>query len=253
MGSGYGTANAAPPPRPAGTPTAKMSYGVLNSPAISGGVINGKATSLPKPTYPATASSVQATGSVSVQVTIDETGKVISATPVSGHPLLRAEAAKAASAATFAPTMLSGQPVKVTGIITYNFVKADAPAIVPQGISSANVVPANSGPPPPPSAEALRQWAMKEKLHSWVYAVVARLKESDSKPGVNESSFVRDGKATVIVTLADRSPETLEKLRALGFEVESLKNGVNVTGRIPIEKLAALAAIDEVSGVMPGN
>ncbi|MEK7856151.1 MAG: hypothetical protein AAB288_08675, partial [Acidobacteriota bacterium] len=175
-----------------------------------------------------------------------------SAMPVSGHPLLRAEAVKAASASTFAPTMMSGKAVRVTGIITYNFVKPDSPASVPHGISSANVTPIENGPPQPPSVEALRDWAMKEKLHSWVYALVARLKASDSKPGLNESLFVRDGKATVLVKLADRSPETLEKLKALGFEVESVTNGTNATGRIPIEKLAALAATDEVNYVMAG-
>jgi protein TonB len=57
-----------------------------------------------------------------VQVTIDESGNVISASAVSGHPLLRASAVDAARASKFSPTMLSGQAVKVTGVIVYNFV-----------------------------------------------------------------------------------------------------------------------------------
>jgi len=89
---------------------------------ISGGVLNGKATSLPKPPYPPAARAVRASGAVSVQVLIDENGNVVSASPVSGHPLLRAAAAQAARGAKFSPTMLSGQPVKVSGVITYNFV-----------------------------------------------------------------------------------------------------------------------------------
>jgi TonB family protein len=89
---------------------------------ISGGVLNGKATSLPKPKYPPAARAVKAEGMVTVQVTIDEMGKVISATAVSGHPLLREAAVSAAREARFSPTKLSGQPVKVTGIIQYNFV-----------------------------------------------------------------------------------------------------------------------------------
>lgn len=89
---------------------------------ISGGVLNGKATSLPKPPYPPAARAVRASGAVTVQVLIDENGRVVSATATSGHPLLRAAAAAAARGARFSPTMLSGQPVKVTGIITYNFV-----------------------------------------------------------------------------------------------------------------------------------
>ncbi len=89
---------------------------------ISGGVVNGKAISLPKPPYPPAARAVRAAGAVNVEVLIDENGRVVSANAVSGHPLLRAAAAQAAREAVFNPTLLSGKPVKVSGIITYNFV-----------------------------------------------------------------------------------------------------------------------------------
>jgi protein TonB len=89
---------------------------------ISGGVLNGKAISLPKPAYPAIARAARAAGTVVVQVTIDENGNVVSAHAVSGHPLLQAVAVGAARQAKFSPTKLSGQPVKVTGVIQYNFV-----------------------------------------------------------------------------------------------------------------------------------
>lgn len=88
---------------------------------ISGGVLNGKATDLPKPPYPGAARAVRATGTVNVQVTVDEQGNVVSASAVSGHPLLRASAVQAARNAKFKPTLLSGKPVKVTGVIVYNF------------------------------------------------------------------------------------------------------------------------------------
>jgi TonB family protein len=91
---------------------------------ISKGVVNGSAVVLPKPAYPAAAKAVNASGVVSVQVTIDEQGNVISAQAVSGHPLLQAASVAAARQAKFRPTLLEGQPVKVTGIITYNFVGA---------------------------------------------------------------------------------------------------------------------------------
>ena len=89
---------------------------------VSGGVLNGKAKSLPKPAYPAAAKAVAASGSVSVQVLLETDGTVFSAQPVSGHPLLQAASATAACSARFSPTLLSGEPVKVTGIIVYNFV-----------------------------------------------------------------------------------------------------------------------------------
>lgn len=62
------------------------------------------------------------TGSVQVQVTIDESGKVISAKALCGHPLLREASVNAAYGARFTQTFVSGVPVRVTGIITYNFV-----------------------------------------------------------------------------------------------------------------------------------
>jgi len=88
---------------------------------ISGGVLNGKAISLPKPAYPPLARQARASGTVFVQVEVDEQGNVTSARAVSGHPLLRASAEAAARQAKFSPTKLSGQPVKVQGVITYNF------------------------------------------------------------------------------------------------------------------------------------
>lgn len=103
-----------PPPTPKPTPPKPRA-------PISGGVLNGKAISKPTPAYPAVAKAARASGTVVVQITVDESGKVISAAAVSGHPLLRQAAVQAAYGARFSPTLLSGQPVKVTGTITYNF------------------------------------------------------------------------------------------------------------------------------------
>ena len=88
---------------------------------VSLGVINGKAINLVKPPYPAAARAVRAEGAVNVQVLIDENGNVVSATAVSGHPLLRAVSVTAARQTKFTPTLLSKQPVKVTGVIVYQF------------------------------------------------------------------------------------------------------------------------------------
>ena len=85
------------------------------------GVINGLATNLPKPNYPAAAIAVNVQGKVDVQVLIDETGRVVSAKAVSGNALLRSAAVAAARNARFTPTTLSNVPVKVSGVIVYNF------------------------------------------------------------------------------------------------------------------------------------
>ena len=89
---------------------------------ISGGVLNGKATELPKPTYPAVARANRDSGAVSIQVLIDEEGKVVRAGAVSGAPTLQFAARESACGAKFTSTTLSGNPVKVSGVITYNFV-----------------------------------------------------------------------------------------------------------------------------------
>src|SRR5215510_8741755 len=122
-GPGAGTVVSAPakvqiadePPPPEAKPTPRAA-------PISGGVLNGKAISLPKPAYPPIARAAHASGTVVVQVVIDENGNVVSAHAVSGHPLLQGAAVGAARQARFSPTKLSGQPVKVTGVIQYNFV-----------------------------------------------------------------------------------------------------------------------------------
>jgi protein TonB len=101
-----------PPPPPKPTPHAP----------ISGGVLNGKAVHLVQPPYPAIARSAHASGQVVVQVLIDENGNVVAAHATSGHPLLQAAAVNAARSSKFTPTKLSGQPVKVNGVIIYNFV-----------------------------------------------------------------------------------------------------------------------------------
>ena len=115
------TATNTPPPDYAG-PVSTVPGNRPIPKQISGGVLNGKATSLPKPPYPPAARAVRASGAVSIQVLIIEDGTVFSASAVSGHPLLRAAARQAACGAEFSPTTLMGNPVKVSGVITYNFV-----------------------------------------------------------------------------------------------------------------------------------
>ena len=89
---------------------------------VTGGVVNGKAISLPRPEYPAAARSTRASGTVGVQILIGEDGKVISAQAISGPPVLQFASRAAACEAKFSPTKLAGQPVKVSGVVMYNLV-----------------------------------------------------------------------------------------------------------------------------------
>ena len=104
-----------PPPSPGPRPLLKP---------VSGGVLNGTAISLPPPLYPETAKRMRTAGVVAVEVVLDEIGKVVSAIAVSGPSVLRDAAVQAALKARFSPTKLSGQPVKVSGVINYKFALA---------------------------------------------------------------------------------------------------------------------------------
>ena len=104
-----------PPPPPTPTPTPKQTVYTKE-------VLNSKALSLPKPIYPIMAKQAHVSGTVSVQILIDEKGRVVSAHAVGGNPMLSGEAVRAAYQARFSPTMIGDAPVKVSGLINYNFV-----------------------------------------------------------------------------------------------------------------------------------
>jgi TonB family protein len=89
---------------------------------ITEGFETGHAIEIPQPAYPPIARAAHASGTVDVSVIIGFEGDVIAAAAISGHPLLQAAAVGAARKARFTPMKYKGEPVKVTGIIQYNFV-----------------------------------------------------------------------------------------------------------------------------------
>lgn len=95
---------------------------VKKSTDIVAGIETGRIIQMPKPPYPNLARMARAEGTVDVHVIIDEEGKVIAAAATSGHPLLFGVSVAAAREAVFTPTLLHGKPVKITGVIKYNFV-----------------------------------------------------------------------------------------------------------------------------------
>lgn len=142
---------------------------------IKGGVLNGKATSLPKPVYPEAAKAAGIVGNVRIAVEIDEAGNVVAAELAKEEtkvvnadgttteidppdPLLVDAALQAALQAKFAPTMLSGSPIRVTGVIVYNF--RPSRAAIDDMSGSDGVLNARAislpKPPYPPAARAVR-------------------------------------------------------------------------------------------------
>jgi Ca-activated chloride channel family protein len=93
---------------------------------------------------------------------------------------------------------------------------------------------------------------LETKLNAALVAVVDRLKDKNAKPGAEEARFVRDGRAEIQIWLTDKSEATLAQLKQLGFEVVlDPQTAKLVIGRLPIEKLAALAELSFVRYVAP--
>jgi TonB family protein len=118
-----------PQSKPETTPTSQPTQPPSNTETssenkgpVEGGFLNGKAIDLPKAAYPEEARKTRAAGTVQVQVLVDETGKVVSATSIFGPDVLRAAATKAAMRAKFKPRIVGGAAVMVKGILTYDFV-----------------------------------------------------------------------------------------------------------------------------------
>jgi TonB family protein len=84
-------------------------------------VLEGNAITRVEPTYPPAARIMKAFGTVMVQITISETGSVIDAKAISGHKALRPAAVNAAYKWVFKPTTVNGEPIKVQGVLTFNF------------------------------------------------------------------------------------------------------------------------------------
>jgi TonB family protein len=102
---------------------AKIKEGVADAAPtpLAGGILSGRAVLKVAPAYPMAAKSSHVSGAVSVQIVVDELGRVIEAKAVDGPPLLRRESENAVKLWRFSPTLLEGMPVQVTGVVVVNF------------------------------------------------------------------------------------------------------------------------------------
>jgi Ca-activated chloride channel homolog len=232
----------APPPAPTPLPSPKVvppQLSVGSTVAVSGGVLQGNATKKVQPAYPAIAKAARAKGAVQVQITVNESGEVINARVINGHPMFRDAALQGAKQWRFKPTELSGKPVKTQGILTFNFDKG------------MNAMSGETVPMTPLTGEQFKE-QLRAKLHPAVIAVIERLKNKDAKPGAEELKFTRDGKAEIQVWLIDKSAETINQLKKLGFETMlDPQSPKLIIGRLPVEKLAALVELPAVRYIAP--
>jgi len=80
-----------------------------------------RAISTPKLLYPREAKKAGITGPVFVRLIVDESGKVKTAQAVCGHKALNKAAERAVRHWRFAPTLVSGRPIKVSTVFGFNF------------------------------------------------------------------------------------------------------------------------------------
>ena len=115
--------------RQAGATDALIAVIKANSPAapkedavVDLGELGGRATKLVKPEYTDAARQAGVNGTVVLQLSLDEQGRVTAAKTLSGLPNgLTEQAIAAAKSSTFAPASVNGKPAKSTGRLTYNF------------------------------------------------------------------------------------------------------------------------------------
>ncbi len=120
----------------------RLTLTLTKSQIISSRILNGKATSLPKPPYPKNLSqdgtsvftmrgtkletinesvTIRENEQVTVKIIVDETGKVVFANAIDGNKAFYESAESAAKSALFPPTLQNGKPVRVSGNLVYNF------------------------------------------------------------------------------------------------------------------------------------
>ena len=131
--------------------------------------------------------------------------------------------------------------------------KANASPVATRALPMlGGLVMADKAESPALSPEEQRLNTLRSKLHPGVLAVVIRLRDKQASPTVDEQRFVRDGKAEVQVWMTEKSAESMTKLKGLGFDVVlDQKNSSLIIGRLPIEKLEALADLKYVRYVSP--
>ena len=107
---------------PAASDVRGADYQVIEQVRLSGRNLDKKFVSRPAPSYPPEAKAQGVCGTVTLQITVDEAGNVISARAVSiPLPLLDEAALDAVHKARFSPAVVQGTPVKTAGVVTYEF------------------------------------------------------------------------------------------------------------------------------------
>jgi Ca-activated chloride channel homolog len=183
---------------------------------IGGNLQESKLIRKVDPVYPELAKQAKVSGTVSLELNVDENGNVSNARVLNGHVLLNQMAIDAVKQWKYSPTLLNGTPIPViaTANVAFNF----------SDTSQSRIDPA-------------------------IASLIARVKAGQS---IGAEALIREGKAEVELLVTGRSNELTAKLQLAGFEIISWPQGSNVaTGRIAPEKLEALLGVDAISHIAP--
>jgi len=147
-------------------------------------------------------------------------------------------------------SVASGKPVQGGGgggdAKRSSNVRANAPPMAARTIFENEPIARNLSP------EERKRAEIQTKCHPAVLAVIDRLNAKNPIAGADESKFIHNGKAEIQIWFTDKSAETMAKLKELGCEIVlDPKTAKMVIGRLPIEKLSALAEITTIRYVAP--
>ncbi len=191
-----------------------------------------KLSDAPKPIYP---SNIKGAGAVKVEIALDANGKVTFAKASDGDARFYQSAETAARETVFELPKLEAEIVKITGVIVYDFAKNKKVTVAE-------------------NLHEVRIETRPNKYHSAIKSLVERLKNNQTKPAADESKFVKDGAAEIVVRVGELKPETVAALKNLGFEVLTEMTAAKaIVGRIAVEKIAAIAELEAVTFISPQN
>jgi hypothetical protein len=200
--------------------------------------ITSSTATLSKPEIPQKIKWTKKDGLVNVEFSVNEKGDVFSAKAVSGIDALKKPSETAALKSKFSPPTFEGEALKMSGVITYNFVDSNTVEI------SLDKMRVELTP------QIMRRIILRQKFHFWIYDLIERLDKNETKAGINEENFVFDGKAEIQIILTENTPEIIANLKKAGLEIKQ-ELETRIIGRIAVEKIAGLAEIEQVSFVSP--
>lgn len=119
--SNEATGRVAAAPSPTNVSTNTSTNAVTSGSPFDVGSLVDRATQRVAPSYPSSARSARVGGVVTVYVVVGERGNVEDVSRAAGPQLLRRAAEDAVRRWRFRPTIVDGQPTRVTGFVSFNF------------------------------------------------------------------------------------------------------------------------------------